>query len=90
MMLDRGTDAVTASLTSINAVLRNKLVMLVWASLILASILASFATAYLGLAVLMPVLGFATWHGYRDTILECEGLRSPECDGGSGPGSPGA
>jgi uncharacterized membrane protein len=28
----------------------------------------SFATAFLGLAILMPVIGYATWHGYQDTI----------------------
>jgi uncharacterized membrane protein len=27
----------------------------------------SFATAFQGLGVLMPVIGYATWHGYRDT-----------------------
>ena len=39
-----------------------------WVLIILASVAVSFATAFLGLAVLMPVIGYATWHGYRDTI----------------------
>jgi uncharacterized membrane protein len=68
MMLDRKVDTVTAVLTSVNAVLRNKGVMVIWATIIVASVLIGFATAFLGLAVLMPVLGYATWHGYRDTI----------------------
>jgi uncharacterized membrane protein len=37
--------------------------------IILAALAISFITAFLGLAVLMPVIGYATWHGYRDTIL---------------------
>ena len=68
MMLDRKVDTVTAVITSVNAVLRNKGAMLLWVLIILASVAISFATAFLGLAVLMPVIGYATWHGYRDTI----------------------
>ena len=67
-MLDRKVDTVTAVITSVNAVLRNKGAMLLWVLIILASVAVSFATALLGLAVLMPVIGYATWHGYRDTI----------------------
>jgi uncharacterized membrane protein len=33
------------------------------------SLAVSFLTAFLGLAVLMPVIGYAAWHGYRDTVL---------------------
>lgn len=69
MMLDRKVDTVTAVLTSVNAVLRNKPVMALWAVFIVFSILLSFATAFLGLAVLMPVIGYATWHAYQDTIV---------------------
>lgn len=68
MMLDRRVDTVTAVLTSVNAVLHNKGPMLVWAAIIVLSIAVSFATAFLGLAVLMPVLGYGAWHGYKDTI----------------------
>lgn len=68
MMLDRRVDTVTAVLTSVNAVLRNKGAMLLWVMIILACVAVSFATAFLGLAVLMPVIGYATWHAYRDTI----------------------
>jgi uncharacterized membrane protein len=68
MMLDRKADTVTTVLTSVNAVLRNKGPMAVWAAIIVTSLAISFATAFLGLAVLMPVIGYATWHGYRDTI----------------------
>ena len=68
MMLDRKVDAVTAVLTSVHAVLHNKKPMALWALIIVLSLIASFMTAFLGLAILMPVLGYATWHSYQDTI----------------------
>ena len=68
MMMDRDADAITAVLTSVNAVRTNLVPMLVWALIICASIALSFLTAYLLMAVLMPVLGYATWHGYKQTI----------------------
>ena len=68
MLLDRRADAVTAVVTSVNATLRNKAAMLVWALLIVAAVLVGFATLFLGFVVLMPLLGHATWHAYRDTI----------------------
>jgi uncharacterized membrane protein len=68
MMLDRGTDAITSVLTSINAVLRNKGVMLLWAAIIALLVLVGFATAYLGLAIVLPLIGHASWHAYRETV----------------------
>ena len=68
MMLDRKVDTVTAVLTSVHAVVSNKAAMVVWVLIIMAALAISFLTAFLGLAVLMPVIGYATWHGYRDTI----------------------
>ena len=69
MMLDRKVDTVTAVLTSAHAVFANKGAMVVWVLIILTALAISFVTAFLGLAVLMPVIGYATWHAYRDTIL---------------------
>lgn len=68
MLLDRETDTVTGIVSSVNATLRNKGAMLVWALCISACVLAGVVTAYLGLAVLLPLLGHATWHGYRETL----------------------
>ncbi len=68
MFVDRRTDAVTAVVTSINAVLRNKAPMLVWALLIVLAVAIGFATGLIGLAVTMPLIGHATWHAYRETI----------------------
>jgi len=68
MIADRDVDAVTAIVTSVNAVLRNKQAMVVWVLLIVALTALGFATALVGLAVVMPVLGHATWHAYRETV----------------------
>ena len=68
MLVDRRTDAITAVVTSVNAVLRNKRAMLVWGMLIVASVAIGFATALLGLVITMPMIGHATWHAYRETI----------------------
>lgn len=65
MIKDREVDAVTAVLSSANAVLRNKPAMLVWALLIMTGVAVGFMTAMLALAVIVPWLGHATWHGYR-------------------------
>ena len=68
MLVDRRADAVTAVVTSVNAVLRNKRAMVIWALLIVVSVGVGFATALVGLAVTMPLIGHATWHAYRETI----------------------
>jgi uncharacterized membrane protein len=68
MLIDRRADSVTAVVTSINAVLRNKRTMLGWAMLIVLCVAVGFATALVGLIVVMPLIGHATWHAYRDAI----------------------
>lgn len=68
MIADRDVDMVTALLSSIHAVLRNKPAMLLWATLIVALTALGFATAFLGLVVVMPWLAYAAWHGYRETL----------------------
>ena len=68
MIDDREADTVTALVTSVNAVLRNKRAMVVWAAVIALAMLLGFATALLGFVVLIPLLGYATWHAYEETI----------------------
>jgi uncharacterized membrane protein len=68
MIMHRNVDAVTAALTSVNAVLRNKKAMLLWALIIVAAIVVGIGTFFIAAIVLWPVLGLATWHGYLDTI----------------------
>lgn len=68
MIMHRDVDSVTAVVTSVNAVLRNKFPMLVWLSIIVLSLVIGVVTAFVGLIVLIPVIGYATWHGYEETI----------------------
>jgi uncharacterized membrane protein len=68
MIMDRKTDSITAVVTSVNAVLRNKKPMFLWAGLIGLSVVLGFATALVGFIVLLPVIGHATWHAYQETI----------------------
>jgi uncharacterized membrane protein len=68
MIMHRDVDSVTAIVTSVNAVLRNKWAMLVWLTIIVVSLLVGVATAFVGLIVIIPVIGYAAWHGYLETI----------------------
>jgi len=68
MIMHRDVDAITAALTSVNAVLRNKRAMLVFMGLILFGIFLGVATAGLGLIIFLPAVGHAVWHGYLETI----------------------
>jgi len=61
-------DSITAIVTSVNAVLRNKLAMFIWLTIIVASLLLGLVTAFVGLIVIIPVIGYAAWHGYLETI----------------------
>jgi uncharacterized membrane protein len=70
LMLDRGTDAITAILASLAAVGRNLMPMLLWAVCIVALIGAGFLTAFIGLIITGPWVGLATWHAYRDLVAE--------------------
>jgi uncharacterized membrane protein len=70
LMLDRGTDAITAMLASLAAVGRNLVPMLLWAACIVALIGAGFLTAFIGLIITGPWVGLATWHAYRDLVAE--------------------
>jgi uncharacterized membrane protein len=65
MLLAEKTDAFTAMGTSISLVWNNLAVMLAWGAIVLALVLVSFATALLGLVVIFPLLGHATWHSYQ-------------------------
>lgn len=68
MIMHRDVDAITAALTSINAVLRNRLVMLVWGLIIAAGVALGLATAGIALILILPAIGHAVWHGYLETI----------------------
>jgi uncharacterized membrane protein len=66
MMLDRKVDAINAALASMAACARNPAAMLVWAACIASLIVGSLFAGYVGLVMIMPWLGHASWHAYRD------------------------
>ncbi|MEJ8560323.1 DUF2189 domain-containing protein [Yoonia sp. GPGPB17] len=68
LVLHREVDFVTAMLTSMQAVRANLFVMLVWASIIAVLSLLALLPWFLGLMVVLPVLGHATWHLYRRAL----------------------
>ena len=72
LMLDRGTDAITAMLASVVAFGRNVAPLLLWAAAIVALTVFGFATFFVGLIVTVPWVGLATWHAYRALVAPAE------------------
>jgi uncharacterized membrane protein len=68
LVLDRKVDAATAIITSIRAVLANPLPMAAWGFIVAAALVAGSIPFLFGLAIVMPVLGHATWHLYRRVV----------------------
>ena len=69
MLLDRRTDAITAGLTSVRACLGSPSTMAVWAGTIVLLTLLAMLPGFIGLIVVGPWLGHATWHAYRDLVV---------------------
>ena len=70
MVLDRQVDAITAGLTSLRLVLDQPVVMVWWGLLITVLMVAAMLPWFLGLLLVGPVVGHATWHAYRATVID--------------------
>ncbi|MBC7801100.1 MAG: DUF2189 domain-containing protein [Gemmatimonadaceae bacterium] len=68
MLVDRRVDAITAAITSMRACTANPITMGVWAATIVVLTLAAAAPGFLGFVVVLPLVGHATWHAYRDLV----------------------
>jgi uncharacterized membrane protein len=68
LALDRPVTAITAVHTSIRAATSNPLMMAVWGLIVVALLVAGSILFLLGLAVVLPILGHATWHLYRKLV----------------------
>ncbi len=68
MILDRGTDAITAGITSIRVVLNQPAVMILWGALITLIVVAAMLPGFAGLLLAGPILGHASWHAYRAAV----------------------
>lgn len=68
LIIDRKRDVLDAMLFSLNAFATNVVPLLLWAMAIVALTLLGFATLLFGLVIIMPILGHASWHAYRDLV----------------------
>jgi len=68
MIVENNVNAKTAMGTSLKICQRDLPAMLVWAAIIAASVAIGFATYLVGMIVIFPVLGHATWHAYKDLV----------------------
>ena len=68
MILDRDTDAISAAITSLQAVFINLDVMLLWAALLTVLVALALLPFGAGLLLIGPWLGHATWHAYRGSV----------------------
>ena len=68
MLLDREVDFVTAMLTSFSLVRENPRVMLGWGALIAICLLVAMLPGFLGLFLVLPLFGHASWHLYRRAV----------------------
>jgi uncharacterized membrane protein len=69
MLVDREVDFLTAIICSLATIRSNSLVMMAWAAVIAVSLFAALLPLFLGLLVVLPVLGHATWHLYRRAVI---------------------
>jgi uncharacterized membrane protein len=70
LLLDRDVGLPTAVLTSVRTILINPQTMAVWGLLVAASLAVGSLPFFIGLVIVVPVLGHATWHLYRRAIVQ--------------------
>ncbi len=68
LLLDRQATAITAVTTSLKAVTTNTLMMVIWGAIVVVLLAAGAILFLIGLAVVLPILGHATWHLYRKLV----------------------
>lgn len=70
LIIDRRVNVLTAISTSVEAVKKNPLAMLRWAATIAGLIAVGLGLFFVGLAIALPIVGHASWHAYRELIVE--------------------
>ena len=75
LMLDRHASAGEAMVTSLRVVAANPVTMAAWGLIVAALLVAGSIPLFLGLAIVVPLLGHATWHLYRKVIAPDPNLR---------------
>ncbi|WP_448585676.1 DUF2189 domain-containing protein [Thermaurantiacus sp.] len=69
MVVDKGTEPLTAVLTSVRAFAVNRAVMLRWGLMVAVLLLLGSIPLFVGLMVVLPWLGYATWHLYTRVVV---------------------
>ena len=69
LLLDRDASAPVAIVTSFKAIAKNPLTMLAWAAFIVVALIVGSLPALVGLVIVLPVLGHASWHLYRKIVV---------------------
>ncbi len=69
MLLDRPVSFMEAAIASATALARNPATLMLWGAIITALVIAGLATLYIGLVVILPLVGHASWHAYRDLVI---------------------
>jgi uncharacterized membrane protein len=70
LITNHRVDVMTAIITSTRAVMKNPVAMLSWALIIATLMFLGFIFFFVGLAITLPIIGHASWHAYRDLIVE--------------------
>ena len=68
LIIDRGADAGTAIETSVALVRENPRTMVVWGLVVAGALVLGMLPLFIGLALVLPILGHATWHLYRRAV----------------------
>ena len=68
MLIDGKAELIPALITSFRAVFQQPRVMLLWAAIVAGLTFIGMATMFVGLIFIFPLLGYATWHSYRDLV----------------------
>ena len=69
LIIDRGTEAGTAIATSVALVQQNPGTMVVWGLIVAGLLTLGMLPLFVGLALVLPILGHATWHLYRRAVM---------------------
>lgn len=75
LLLDRDVGAMTAVETSIRATLANPVPVALWGLIIAVGLVIGSIPVFVGLAVIMPIFGHATWHLYRKLVVPAQPVR---------------
>ncbi len=68
LLMEREYDFITAMITSVKVVIASPVAMLGWGAVVTLAVIAACVPFFLGLLVVLPILGHTTWHIYRRAV----------------------